>query len=96
MNFSLWSVLVAAVFLFGVAAAAAVVDVEVTPRDETSDGPAAAAAIVEVTPRDETSDGPGRPPRRTLVSKKNDDRRSSRTSTTAQTVVRAGRYRLCP
>ena len=70
MNFSLWSVLVAAVFLFGVAAAAAVVDVEVTPRDETSDGPAATAAIVEVTPRDETSDGPGRPPRRTLVSKK--------------------------
>ena len=70
MKFSLLSVLVAAVFLFGVAAAAAVVDVEVTPRDETSDGPAATAAIVEVTPRDETSDGPGRPPRRTLVSKK--------------------------
>merc|ERR1711865_1112625 len=52
MKFSLLSVLVAAVFLFGVAAAAAVVDVEVTTRDETSDGP-------------------GRPPRRTLVSKKN-------------------------
>ena len=43
MKSSLLSVLVAAVFLFGVAAAAAVVDVEVTP---------------------------GRPPRRTLVSKK--------------------------
>merc|ERR1711865_1244590 len=51
MKFSLLSVLVAAVFLFGVAAAAAVVDVEVTTRDETSGGP-------------------GRPPRRTLVSKK--------------------------
>ena len=69
MKFSLLSVLVAAVFLFGFAAAAAVV--EVTTRDETSGGPAASAAIVEVTTRDETSDGPGRPPRRTLVSKKN-------------------------
>ena len=91
MKFSLLSVLVA-VFLFDVAcvaASAAIVEVstkdetsdgpaaaaaivEVATRDETSDGPAAAAAIVEVTTRDETSDdGPGRPPRRTLVSKKN-------------------------
>ena len=91
MKFSLLSVLVA-VFLFDVAcvaASAAIVEVstkdetsdgpaaaaaivEVTTRDETSDGPAAAAAIDEVTTRDETSDdGPGRPPRRTLVSKKN-------------------------
>jgi len=48
MKFSLLSVLVA-VFLFDVAAA---------------------VVAVEATTRDETSDGPGRPPRRTLVSKK--------------------------